>query len=121
MPYVDGFVLAVPKANIEAYKKMAATGGEVWMEHGALSYVECFGDDVPTGELTSFPRAVQAKDDEIVVFSWATYADRKTRDEVMAKVMADPRMDAYQNSMPFDGKRMIFGGFESFMALAKTA
>jgi uncharacterized protein YbaA (DUF1428 family) len=115
MPYVDGFVLAVPKANLEAYKKMAATGGEVWMEHGALSYVECIADDVPMGELTSFPRAVQAKDDEVVVFSWATYADRKTRDEVMAKVMADPRMSEYQDNMPFDGKRMIFGGFQSFV------
>ena len=117
MPYVDGFVLAVPKANIEAYKEMARLGGKVWMEHGALSYVECFGDDVPMGELTSFPRAVQAKDDEVVVFSWATYADRKTRDEVMAKVMADPRLGPGMENMPFDGKRMIFGGFESFLAL----
>ena len=117
MPYVDGFVLAVPKANLEAYKKMARTGGEVWMDHGALSYVECIADDVPVGELTSFPRAVQAKDDEIVVFSWAVYADRKSRDEIMAKVMVDPRMEPYQSKMPFDGKRMIFGGFESFLGL----
>jgi len=117
MPYVDGFVLAVPKANIEAYKKMARMGGEVWMELGALSYVECLGDDVPTGELTSFPRAVLAKDDEIVVFSWVTYADRKSRDEIMAKVMVDPRMKPYQENMPFDGARMIFGGFESFLEL----
>ncbi len=115
MAYVDGFVLAVPKANLEAYKDMARLGGEVWMEHGALSYVECIGDDVPMGELTSFPRAVQAKDDEIVVFSWATYADRKSRDEVMAKVMADPRMNAYESNMPFDGKRMMVGGFEAFV------
>jgi len=116
MPYVDGFLLAVPKAKIEAYKKMAALGGEVWMEHGALSYVECFADDVPYGELTSFPRAVQVKDDEIVVFSWVTYTDRASRDAVMAKVMADPRLKE-SGEMPFDGKRMIFGGFESFIAL----
>jgi len=117
MPYVDGFVLAVPKANLEAYKEMARLGGQVWMEHGALGYVECIGDDVPVGELTSFPRAVQAKDDEVVVFSWATYPDRKSRDEIMAKVMADPRLNGYSDSMPFDAKRMIFGGFESFIAL----
>jgi uncharacterized protein YbaA (DUF1428 family) len=117
MPYVDGFVLAVPKANIAAYKEMAGTAGEVWMDHGALSYVECLGDDVPVGELTSFPRAVQAKDDEIVVFSWVTYSDRKSRDEIMAKVMADPRLKQGPEDMPFDGKRMIFGGFESFMEL----
>lgn len=116
MPYVDGFVLAVPKANIEAYKEMARLAGEVWMSHGALSYVECFGDDVPYGELTSFPRAVQAKDDEIVVFSWITYESRASRDEINAKVMSDPRLKAPEQS-PFDGKRMIYGGFESFMAL----
>ncbi len=116
MPYVDGFVLAVPKANLEAYKEMARLAGTIWMEHGALSYVECIGEDVPYGELTSFRRAVQAKDDEVVVFSWATYADRKSRDEIMAKVMADPRLNG-QDCMPFDSKRMIFGGFESFVAL----
>lgn len=115
MPYVDGFVLAVPKANLEAYKAMAALGGKVWMEHGALSYVETFADDVPYGELTSFPRAVQAKDDEIVVFSWATYESREHRDAVMAKVFADERLK--NSDMPFDGKRMIFGGFQSFIAL----
>ena len=117
MPYVDGFVLAVPKANIEAYKEMARLGGAVWMEHGALSYVECFGDDVPVGDLTSFPRAVQAKDDEIVVFSWIVYTDRKSRDDIMGKVMDDPRMKPWQEKMPFDGARMIFGGFESFLGL----
>jgi uncharacterized protein YbaA (DUF1428 family) len=116
MPYVDGFVLAVPKDRLDDYKEMAALGAKVWMEHGALSYVECIGEDVPYGELTSFPRAVQAKDDEVVIFSWATYADRKTRDEVMAKVMADERMKGDPANMPFDGKRMIFGGFESFIA-----
>lgn len=117
MPYVDGFVLAVPKDKIDAYKEMAELGAKVWMEYGALSYVECFGDDVPYGELTSFPRAVQAKDDEIVVFSWITYESRAKRDEINAKVMTDPRMNGYDPSnTPFDGKRMIFGGFESFLS-----
>jgi uncharacterized protein YbaA (DUF1428 family) len=117
MPYVDGFVLAVPKKNLEAYKKQARQAGEVWKEHGAIDYVEAIGDDVPYGELTSFPRAVQAKDDEVIVFSWATYKDRKTRDEVMKKVMDDPRMKGQMDNMPFDGKRMIFGGFQSFLEL----
>jgi len=117
MAYVDGFVLAVPKANIEAYRDMARLGGKVWMEHGALSYVECFGDDVPYGELTSFPRAVQATDDEVVVFTWITYVDRAHRDAVMAKVMADERLKSDMDKMPFDGKRMIFGGFEAFLEL----
>ncbi|MBN8940795.1 MAG: DUF1428 family protein [Rhizobiales bacterium] len=117
MTYVDGFVVPVPKQNIEAYKEMARLGGKVWKEHGALAYVECIGDDVPYGELTSFPRAVQAKDDEVVVFSWVVYESRAKRDEVMAKVMADPRLKESMTNMPFDGKRMIFGGFESFLQL----
>jgi uncharacterized protein YbaA (DUF1428 family) len=115
MPYVDSFVLAVPKENMDAYKEMARKAGAVWMEHGALSYVECVGDDVPHGEITSVPRAVQAKDDEIVIFSWATYRDRATRDAVMKKVMDDPRMKGEEYKTVFDGKRMIFGGFESFI------
>ena len=117
MPYVDGFIIAVPKANVEAYKKMATLGRDVWMEYGALSYVECVGDDVPYGELTSFPRAVQARDDEVVVFSWIVYASRAARDEINAKVMADPRLDSDPSNMPFDAKRMIFGGFETFLEL----
>ncbi len=117
MPYVDGFVLAVPKRNLDAYKALARKAGKVWMEHGALSYVECEGDDVPAGEVTSFPRAVQAKDDEIVIFSWVTYESRAKRDEVMKKVMADERMKGDEYKTVFDGKRMIFGGFESFMEL----
>ena len=115
MAYVDGFVLAVPKENLAAYKEMAKKASEVWMDHGALSYVECVADDVPYGELTSFPRAVQAKDDEIVVFSWATYPDRASRDDIMKKVMEDPRMKYDPAKMPFDGKRMIFGGFDAFL------
>jgi len=117
MSYVDGFVLAVPKAKLEDYKGIARTAGEVWKDHGALAYVECVGDDVPYGELTSFPRAVQASDDEVVVFSWIVYASRADRDAINAKVMADPRLKHDAASMPFDGKRMIFGGFESFMEL----
>jgi len=117
MPYVDGFILAVPKANIEAYKEMARLAGSVWKDHGALSYVECVADDVPYGEVTSFPRAVIAKDDEIVVFAWITYKDRASRDAINAKVMADPRLKHDADGPPFDGKRMIFGGFESFVAL----
>jgi len=116
MPYVDAFILALPKANIEQYKEMAAVGGEVWMAHGALSYVECLADDVPYGELTSFPRAVLAKEDETVVFAWITYPSREARDAINAKVMADPRLDGEKWTMPFDGKRMIFGGFQSFIA-----
>jgi len=117
MSYVDGFVLAVPKARLDDYKDLARKAGAVWMEYGALAYVECVGDDVPYGELTSFPRAVQAKDDEIVVFSWIVYKSRQHRDDVMEKVMADPRLEGSMESMPFDGKRMIFGGFETFMEL----
>ena len=117
MTYVDGFVVAVPKQNLEAYKALARKAGEVWKEHGAIAYVECIGDDVPYGKLTSFPRAVQAKDDETVVFSWIVYASRAQRDEINAKVMADPRLKAEMASMPFDGKRMIYGGFETFLEL----
>lgn len=115
MPYVDGFVIPVPKARLDDYKAMAKLGSEVWMELGALSYVECLADDVPYGEVTSFPRAVQAKDDETVVFSWITYRDKASRDEIMAKVMEDPRLKDSMTNMPFDGKRMIFGGFEAFL------
>ena len=117
MPYVDGFVLVVPRRNIEAYQAMARHAGQIWKEHGALSFVECIGDDTPYGELTSFPRAVQATDDEVVVFSWITYESREQRDAVNAKVMADPRLKDSMKDMPFDGKRMIYGGFQSFLEL----
>ncbi len=117
MPYVDGFVLAVPKAKLDAYKALAARAGAMWMEHGALSYVECVADDVPYGDLTSFPRAGQATDDEVVVFSWITYPDRASRDAINARVMADERMQHEHDDAPFDGKRLIYGGFESFVEL----
>jgi uncharacterized protein YbaA (DUF1428 family) len=115
MSYVDGFVIAVPKDKIDAYKAMAKLGSEVWMEYGAVSYVECLADDVPYGELTSFPRAVQATDDETVVFSWIVYKDKASRDEIMAKVMADERLKSFMTDTPFDAKRMIFGGFAPFI------
>lgn len=117
MSYVDGFVLAVPKQKLDAYKEMARKAGAIWMDHGALAFVECVGDDVPYGELTSFPRAVQATEDEIVVFSWILYKSREDRDTINAKVMADPRMPKDMSEMPFDGKRMIYGGFRPFLEL----
>lgn len=117
MTYADGFVLAVPKANIEAYKAMARAAGAVWKEHGAIDYVECIGDDVPYGELTSFPRAVQASDEEVVIFSWITYESRARRDEIVARVMADPRLQGNDWKDVFDGKRMIYGGFQAFLEL----
>lgn len=117
MPYVDGFIVAVPKAKLEAYKNMARAAGDIWMEYGALSYVECVGDDVPYGELTSFPRAVQATDEETVIFAWITYESRAKRDEITARIMADPRFDAQEWKEIFDGKRMIYGGFEPFLTL----
>ena len=115
MSYVDGFILAVPKSNLDAYRALARKGGEVWKEHGAIAYVECVADDVPYGEVTSFPRAVQAQDDEVVIFSWVVYASRQSRDEVVAKVMADPRLKG--TDMPFDGKRLIYGGFQPFLEI----
>lgn len=115
MSYVDGFVLAVPKENLDEYKRQATFASAVWMEHGALSYVEAIAEDVSQGELTSFPRAVLAREDEVVVFAWATYASREGRDAVLQKVFDDPRMKAQMDNMIFDGKRMIYGGFEAFV------
>jgi uncharacterized protein YbaA (DUF1428 family) len=117
MSYVDGFVVAVPKQNIEAYKLFSATTGAVWKAHGAKEYVECVADDVPYGEVTSFPRAVQATDDEVVVFSWIVYDSREQRDDIMSKVMSDPRLQGDDWKTIFDGKRMIFGGFKPFLRL----
>lgn len=117
MPYVDGFVVAVPKDKIDAYREMAETAGAVWMEHGARGFHEFIADDVPYGELTSFPRAVQAKEDETVVFSWIVYDSREHRDAVNAKVMADERLKGSMETAPFDGKRMIYGGFRTLVEL----
>ena len=117
MSYVDGFVVPVAREKLDAYKAMTRTAGQVWKEHGALAYVECLGDDVPYGERTSFPRAVQANDDELVIFSWIVYESRAHRDAVCAKVMADPRMKDSMTNMPFDGRRLIHGGFEMFLQM----
>ena len=112
MTYVDGFVAAVSTANREIYKKHAEAAAVVFKEHGALKLVECWGDDVPDGKVTSFPMAVKRKDDETVVFSWITYTSRAQRDRIVKKVMADPRLKMDMKTMPFDGKRLIYGGFK---------
>ena len=115
MSYVDGFVLAVPTANMEEYRKYAEVAASVLKKHGALNVVECWGDDVPKGKLTDFYRAVQAKDDETIVFSWITWPDKTTRDAGMEKAMGDPIFDPETNPMPLDGKRMIMGGFTTII------
>lgn len=117
MSYADGFIVPVPKRNLAAYKKIARIAGKVWRDHGALSYVECVEDDVPYGKLTSFPRSVKVKKGEVVVFSWITYKSRKNRDAVLKKAMADPRLKMDSKKMPFDAKRMIYGGFKTMMEL----
>ena len=114
MSYVDGFVIPVPKRNVAAYRAIAKKAGKVWKDHGALQYVETVADDVKPGKLTSFPQAVKRHSDETVVFSWIVYKSRAHRDRVNAKVMQDPRLAALMNpkAMPFDAKRMIYGGFK---------
>lgn len=112
MTYVDGFVAAVPTAKREAYRQHATIAAAVFKEHGALSVVECWGDDVPEGKLTSFPMAVRRAADETVVFSWISWPSRQARDAGIEKAMADPRLQPDTNPMPFDGKRLIYGGFE---------
>jgi len=111
--YVDGFVLPIPKKNAAAYRRMAQKAGKIWREYGALEYRECIADDVKPGKHTSFPQSVKLKPGEVVWFSWIVYKSRKHRDRVNAKVMADPRLKMSPESMPFDGKRMIYGGFET--------
>lgn len=111
MTYVDGFVIAVPTKNKEAYRKMAATAAEVFKEYGALHIVEAWGDDVPDGKVTDFRMAVKAEAEETVVFSWIAWPDKATRDAGQKKMMEDPRMKQDFETMPFDGKRMIYGGF----------
>ncbi len=117
--YVDGFIVPVPRAKVEAYRKMADEAGRLWKEHGALQFWECVADDVKPGKLTSFPQAVQLKDDEVVVFSWIVYRSREERDRINAAVMADPRMQDKMDpkTMPFDAKRMFMGGFTSIVEL----
>jgi uncharacterized protein YbaA (DUF1428 family) len=114
MRYVDGFVLPVPKRKVEAYRRMAQKAGRIWREHGALEFRECIADDVKPGKRTSFPQSVKLKPGEVVWFSWIVYKSRKHRDRVNAKVMKDPRITGMgdMKDMPFDAKRMIYGGFK---------
>ena len=119
MAYVDGFVVPVPKKKLQAYRRMAQKAGKVWREHGALEYRECVADDVKWGKRTSFPRSVKQKPGETVVFSYIVYKSRADRDRVIAKVMKDKRLAAMMDpkAMPFDAKRMIYGGFKVIVAL----
>ena len=115
--YVDGFVLPVPKKNLLKYKKWAKLAGKIWLEHGAIDYVECMADDVQSGKITSFPKSVKLKKGEVVFFSWATYKSRTHRDQVMKKVMNDPRLAPFMDDMPFDGMRLFWGGFKPVVKL----
>jgi len=119
MAYVDGFIVPVPKDKIDEYRAMAEKAGAIWREHGALQFRETIAEDVKVGELTSFPRAVKMEDNETVMFSWIVYPSRATRDEINDKVMKDPRMADMMDpkNCPFDGKRMIYGGFEMLVDL----
>lgn len=119
--YIDGFLIPVPTANKQKFIDHAKNGDSVFVDMGATRVIECWGDDVPDGELTDFRKAVQASDDETVVFSWIEWPDKPTRDAAMARMMADdfddPRMDMEKNPMPFDGKRLIYGGFAPLIDL----
>jgi uncharacterized protein YbaA (DUF1428 family) len=116
--YVDGFVLPLPKRNVDAYRRMARKAGKVWLEHGAVEFRECVADDAPKGKLTSFPQSVKLKRGETVVFSWIVYKSRAHRDRVNAKAMKDPRIAGMdEKAMPFDAKRMIYGGFNVIVDL----
>ena len=117
MTYVDGFVVPVPKKKLGTYRRMAKKAGKVWREHGALEFRECVADDVKVGKWTSFPRSVKLKPGETVVFSWIVYKSRAQRDRVIAKVMKDKRLAEMMNpkAMPFDAKRMIYGGFKTLV------
>jgi uncharacterized protein YbaA (DUF1428 family) len=119
MTYVDGFVVPVPKKKVSAYRSMAKKAGKIWREYGALEFHECVADDVKIGKRTSFPRSVKLKPNETVMFSWIVYSSRKQRDRVMDKVMKDKRIAGLMETkdIPFDTKRMIFGGFKTIVAL----
>lgn len=117
MSYVDGFVIAVPTARLAEYRKLARLGSKVWLDHGALEYRECVADDVPAGELTSFGKSVLLKDDEVVIFAYIVFRSRAHRDRVNKKAQADPRFGKMDMaSMPFDPKRMIYGGFKTIVS-----
>jgi uncharacterized protein YbaA (DUF1428 family) len=115
MSYIDGFVAAVPTANRETYKAEALKAAAIFKEFGAVRVVECWGDDVPEGEITSFPMAVKRKEDETIVFAWIEWPSRAIRDEGMKKVIEDPRMQPNSENTPFDAKRMIYGGFATLL------
>ena len=117
MSYVDGFVIPVPRDKLDAYKKMARKAGKVWMDHGALAYHECVGDDVPVGKRTSFPQSVKLKEGEVVIFSWIIHASKAQRNKTNKLAMSDPRLKDMMDpkAMPFDGKRMFFGGFKEIV------
>ncbi|MCW5604773.1 MAG: DUF1428 domain-containing protein [Burkholderiales bacterium] len=117
MSYVDGFVVPVPKKKIGAYRSIARKAGKIWREHGAVDYVECVADDVKPGKRTSFPQSVKLKAGETVVFAYIVYKSRAHRDRVNAKVMKDPRIAAMggPQDMPFDAKRMFWGGFKTLV------
>jgi uncharacterized protein YbaA (DUF1428 family) len=119
MRYTDGFVVPVPKAKLPAYRRMAQKAGKVWKEYGALEFRECVADDVKVGKLTSFPRSVKLKAGEVVIFSYIVFKSRADRDRVNAKVMADPQLAEMMKTkdVPFDAKRMIYGGFEVLVDL----
>ena len=119
MSYVDGFVLPVPEKNLADYKRMARKAGKIWREHGALEYIECVADDVQPGKVTSFPQAVKLKPGEVVVFAWIVYKSRRDRDRINKLVMSDPRLADMMDpkSLPFDGKRMFWGGFKTMVDL----
>ena len=120
--YVDGFVVPVPGDKIDAYRAMAEAAGKIWLEHGALQFVETIADDVKPGKLTSFPQSVQLKEGETVAFSWIVYESREQRDSVNAKVMEDPRLKSMMESgtPPFDPQRMFFGGFSTIVELSRA-
>ena len=116
--YVDGFVIPVPKKNVAAYKKVAKIAGKVWKEYGALEYIECMADDVKPGKHTSFPQSVKLKNNEVVFFSYIVYKSRAQRNSILKKVMKDPRIAGFgPEMMPFDGKRMIYGGFKPLVSM----
>ncbi len=122
MPYVDGFVVPVPKRKLKAYRRLSSRAGKIWREHGAVQYWECVADDVKVGMVTSFPRSVKLKSGETVLFSWIVFKSRAHRDQVNAKVMADPRLESLMDgkAAPFDSTRMIYGGFKPLVRVPQA-